>query len=115
MTGTEVTTMAPRLTSIEMSRSLALGCPNLPAVKKVTDVPLVGTLRVREFERAPVVPVRNTTAPPPAADLPEMVRLTEGPVVPEGSVIRTRHGDGAQDRYLALALELLFTCKSTFT
>jgi hypothetical protein len=42
-----------------------LGCPNLPAAKKDTDVPLAGTSTEILAEKLPLAPDRKTTVPPP--------------------------------------------------
>ena len=68
--------------SIVTSPLLTLGCPNFPATKNGTDVPLIGTGSVTLLENAPVVPLRNTTAPPPAADTPVTFKLTVGAGAP---------------------------------
>src|SRR5262249_23669951 len=62
------TSVVPTRASILTSPLLVLGWPNFPAVKNGTVVPLVGTVSVRVFANAPVVPLRNRIAPPPAAD-----------------------------------------------
>jgi hypothetical protein len=93
---------------------LTLGRPNLPATKNGTEAPLIGTVTVTLGENAPVVPVRNTTAPALAADTPVIVTLTVGEVAPDGLVTRIRHGDGAQETKRAPGNALLLICKSTF-
>jgi hypothetical protein len=60
------------------------------------------------------VPLRNTTTPPVAVDLPVMVTLTMDEGAPDGLVMRIRHGDGAHATKRALALVLLLICNSTF-
>jgi len=64
ITGTEPTSVVPVRASIVTSPLLTLGCPNLPTTKNGTDVPLIGTDSVTLLENAPVVPLRNPTAPP---------------------------------------------------
>src|SRR5437764_1179646 len=98
MTGTEPTAMVPFRASIVTSPLALLGEPNLPAAKKVTDEPFLGTVRVRVAAKVPVVPGRKTTTPPPAADVADIFRLTVGDVTPDGLVIRTLHGAGDQVR-----------------
>src|SRR5258705_13569211 len=75
---TEPTRAAPLRAWIVTSPLLTLGFPNLPAAKNGTVVPLVGTGRVTLLENGPVVPLRNTTTPPPAADTPVIFSLTVG-------------------------------------
>jgi hypothetical protein len=94
---------------------LTLGRPNLPATKKFTEAPLVGTGKVRLSENAPVVLARNTTAPPLAVDLPVIFTLTVGDVAPAGLVTRILHGDGAHETKRALGSMLLLICNSTST
>jgi hypothetical protein len=93
---------------------LTLGRPNLPATKNWTEPPPAGTDSVRLVENDPVVPLRNTIAPPPAADLPVRTTLTEGVRMPDGLVTRIRHGEGAHATKRAPALVLLLICNSTF-
>ena len=74
----------------------------------------MGTDSVRLLENAPVVPLRNTTAPAVAADIPVIVRLTVAVVTPAGLVTRILHGDGAHETKRAPASTLLLICNSTF-
>jgi hypothetical protein len=74
----------------------------------------MGTFNEMLVEKAPVVPLRNRTTPPPATDLPVMTTLTVGVVAPDGLVMRILHGDGAHVTKRALALVLLLICNSTF-
>src|SRR5947209_2191400 len=107
ISGTEPARAVPIRASSETSPFFALGWPNFPAVKKETEDPLVGTVKVSALAKAPVVPARNTMAPPPGADLPESFRLTVGPGAPAGLVTRIRQGDGAQDTNRVLGFRLL--------
>jgi hypothetical protein len=66
------------------------------------------------LENAPVVFLRNTTAPPAAAELPAIRTLTLGEVAPDGLVMRMRHGEGAHETNRAVGLMLLLICNSTF-
>jgi hypothetical protein len=93
---------------------LTLGRPNLPATKNGTEAPFLGTGSVRLFENAPVVPARKTTTPPVADDTPVRFTLTLGETMPDGSVTRIRHGDGAHETNAAPGLVLLLICNSTF-
>src|SRR5215510_2972313 len=100
--------------SIVTSPTFVLGCPNLPARKNGTVTPFVGTCRERVDENAPVVPLRNTTAPPPLAETLERPTLTGVATIPDGLVTRIRQGDGAQPTNRASAPVLLLICNSTF-
>src|ERR1700716_2729203 len=110
---TEPTRAAPLRAWIVTSPLPALGFPNLPAAKNGTVVPLVGTGRVTLLENTTVVPLRNTTTPPPAADTAVIFRLTVGDGAPAGLVTRVRQGDGAQGTKRAVGLALLLICSST--
>src|SRR5262245_28127120 len=107
------TSVFPTRASILTSPLLVLGWPNLPAVKNGTVVPLVGTVIVRVLANAPVVPLRNPTAPPFAADTPAIFTLTVGALVPEGLLTRIRHGDGDHVTNRASGAVLLLVCSST--
>src|SRR5262249_17734667 len=107
------TSVFPTRASILTSPLLVLGWPNLPAVKNGTVVPLVGTVIVRVLANAPVMPLRNPTAPPFAADTPAIFTLTVGALVPEGLVTRIRHGDGDHVTNSASGVMLLLICSST--
>ena len=75
-----------------------LGLPNFPAIKKGTEAPEIGTVSESVFEKRPVVPLRNTTAPPVGdAEVLESLTLTVGVVAPAGFVTRMRHGEGAHE------------------
>jgi len=92
---------------------LVLGCPNLPATKKGTETPVIGTDRESVGEKSPVVPLRNTTAPvPPATN--DSLTVAIGEVAPLGFVTRIRHGEGAQETNRAREFALLLICNSTF-
>src|SRR5262245_2821684 len=110
---TEPTSVLPARASIFTSPLLTLGFPNLPATKNDTEVPLVGTDRVRLLANDPVAPFLNTTVPPPAAEAPVSFTLTLGEVAPDGLVTRIRHGDGAHVTKRASGLALLLICSST--
>src|SRR5262249_35230555 len=71
------------------------------------------TVRMRVLANAPVVPLRNPTAPPFAADTPAIFTLTVGALVPEGLVTRIRHGDGDHVTNRASGVMLLLICSST--
>src|SRR5882762_2775420 len=114
ITATEPTNVVPLRASIFTSALLTLGRPNLPATKNGTEAPVIGTGSVRLLEKAPVAPLRNTTAPPPAVDAPVSCTFVVGEVAPDGSVTRIRHGDGAHETNRALRLALLLICNSTF-
>src|SRR5262249_23344693 len=114
MTGTEPTSVVPTRASILTSPLSVLGCPNFPAVKNGTVVPLVGTVSVRVLANVPVVPLRNPTAPPFAADTPAILTLTVGVLVPAGLDTRIRHGDGDHVTNRASGAMLLLICSSTF-
>src|SRR6266576_256346 len=90
---TPPTNVVPLRASILTSPLFTLA--RLPAAKNETDAPVIGTGSVRLLEKAPVVPRRNTTAPPPAADTLVICTFVVGEVAPDGSVTRIRHGDGA--------------------
>src|SRR4029079_2341605 len=100
--------------SIVTSPLFTLGFPKRPATKNGTVLPFMGTVSVTLFENAPVVPLRKTTSPPPATDLPVICTLTVGVVAPAGLVTRMRQGDGAHDTKRAFGLGLLLICNSTF-
>jgi hypothetical protein len=114
ITFTEPTRSVPSLASILTSALLLLGRPNFPATKNGTEVPLIGTVNVSVFENAPVVPLRNTTAPPVAAEVLERRIVTVGVIAPEGLVTRIRHDEGAHDRNRAWEFMVLLICNSTF-
>ncbi|PYS71517.1 MAG: hypothetical protein DMF69_10105 [Acidobacteria bacterium] len=112
---TEPTSVAPTRASILTSLSLVLGCPNFPATKKGTEIPVMGTDRDKVGENSPVVPLRNTTAPPLAPpETKESRTVTIGEVAPLGFVTRIRHGEGAQETNWARGFALLLICNSTF-
>ena len=109
--------------SIVTSFRARLGRPNLPATKNRTVVPASGTNKSSVSVKAPVVPLRNTTAPPLAADTDLSRTLTRiggkgrggtGKGKPAGFVTRIRQGDGAQPTNPAFALLLSLICNSTF-
>jgi hypothetical protein len=92
-----------------------LAWPKRPAKKKGTEVPLIGTLSVSVFEKAPLVPWRKTTSPPFAAEtLDSLMFIPCEEAAPDGLVIRIRHGEGTQDTNRAPGLLLLLICSSTF-
>src|SRR6266481_280865 len=113
MIGTEPTTVLPCDAWMVTSPLLTLGRPNLPATKNGTAAPLVGSARVSELANAPVVPLRNTTAPPPAADLPVTCTFTLGPAAPEALVTRIWQGDGNHDTNRDRGSALLLILSST--
>ena len=107
--------------SIVTSFLATLGRPNLPATKNRTDVPPSGTFKSRVSVNAPVVPLRNTTAPALAADTDLSRTLTRmggkgrgGGGKGAGFVIRIRQGEGAQLTNAAFGLMLSLICNSTF-
>src|ERR1700730_504208 len=102
ITLTEPTNVAPLRASILTSPLLTLGRPNLPATKNGTEAPAIGTGSVRLLQKASLVPLRNTTAPPPAADVLVICTFVVGEVAPDGSVTRIRHGDGVHETNRAL-------------
>src|SRR5215213_7358744 len=104
----EPTRVVPRRASILTSPFVVLGLPNLPATKKRTDEPLIGTVKAILLEKTPVFPRRNTIAPDVAAETLVSCKLTVGVVTPEGFVTRIRQGEGAHVTKRASALELLF-------
>src|SRR5688500_3266892 len=108
----EPTRVFPRRASILTSPLFVLGRPNLPATKKGTDAPFVGTFKARLGVKAPIFPRRNTTDPAVAADTLVSRRLTVGVVTPDGFVTRIRQGEGAHVTKRASAFELLFICIS---
>src|SRR5882672_2172111 len=114
ITGTEATSVPAARTSIATSPLLELGWPNFPAAKKGTVPPLVGTVTVMVAVKAPVVPTRKTTCPPPAAVFAVISKLTEDPLVPDGLVMRIRQGEGTHRRNRASGLVLSWICTSTF-
>src|SRR5256885_4758269 len=111
MHGVAPTTVFPARASILTSPLLLLAA--VPAVKNGMVVPFVGTARVSVLATAPEVPVRNPTAPPPAADTLEILMLTAGGAAPAELVMPIRQGDGAQVRNCAAALVLLLICSWT--
>ena len=114
MTLAAPTMVLPTRASILTSPSLVLGWPNLPAVKNETLVPFTGSVSVSVGANAPVVPLRNPTEPPFAADVLESLTDAFGPAAPAGLVTRIRHGDGAHETNCALGFVLLLICSSTF-
>ena len=64
--------------SVPRRDAKAFGWSNLPATKNGIDFPLVGTLTVSVSENAPVVPLRNPTAPRLEADVAKSLMLTVG-------------------------------------
>ena len=115
ITGSRPITVVPSRTSIFTSPSDTLGCPKRPRTKNGTEAPSIGSCSDRLALDEPVAVSRNTTAPPVAPDWPVRVTLTTEVLAPEESVSRIRQGDGAQVRYRARGLTLLFICKSTVT
>src|SRR5688572_6907868 len=105
MQAVEPTTVFPARASILTSLLLLLAA--VPAVKNETLAPFVGTVRVSVLAKAPEAPVRNPTAPPPAADTLESLMPTAGGMAPAELVMRIRHGDGAHVTNRAAALVLL--------
>ena len=95
MTLTDPTTVLPRRASMVTSLSLRLGDPNRPAVKKGTDVPLVGTCNRIELANASEGFSRNSTRPPPATEVALRRKFTTCAGTPAGLVTRMRHGAGA--------------------
>ena len=69
ISGTEPTSVVPARASIFTSPMLELGRRKRPAVKNGTEVPLAGSSSVSVLANAPVVPLRNTTAPAVAAEM----------------------------------------------
>src|SRR5262249_55842603 len=100
--------------SMLTSPGFVLACPNLPATKNFTLVPSLGTSKASVDENTPVVPLRNTRVPPPAAETLESPTLMVGVNTPAGLITRMRHGDGVQPTNRASALVLLLICNSTF-
>src|SRR5215510_4693052 len=113
ITGTEPATLPLMAAWIETSPSLRLGFPNLPATKNEADLPSAVVVREIELTKEPLVPLRNTTAPPLAADFPLIVRVAPGTAAPAASVTRIWQGEGAQDKYRALGSALLLILNST--
>ena len=112
ITVTEPIGVLPTTASSRTSPLFVLGRPNLPATRNGTETPVIGTDTVRLLENAPEVPLWNTTAPPPGAELPLIWTLTMLEGAPVGFVIRIRQGEGAQVTNRAAPFALLLTWNS---